>query len=117
MLVLVRVVRRGAGLRRAGPGLLRRFQLFDEFGGFFVEVFEATLTAEFDFPVLIREDVRVAHAAEFLAGDHAGFERIGFAFFRLSCAPSDRDQRSQGQGASGAENDFGDLMHIIHGGS
>jgi hypothetical protein len=59
--------------------LLFRFGLFDlfhVFGRLFFEIFQAGLAAELDFARVVREHIRLAHLAEFIAGDDAGFQRV-----------------------------------------
>lgn len=49
-------------------------------GGLFLEVLEAALAAEFELLAFVREDVGLAMAPEFLAGDDAGLQWIRFGF-------------------------------------
>ncbi len=114
MLMLKMVVRWGTGLRRTRPGFFCRFQFLDIFGRFLVEVLQAALAAEFDFPALIRKDVRASHFAQLFTRDDAGHERIRFRFFRFPFAEGERDQRGECHGTAGTENDFADWIDIIH---
>lgn len=51
---------------------------FEVFGGVFAEFFVAGGAAEFDLLALVDDDFFVAHGAEVVVGDDAGFERVGF---------------------------------------
>src|SRR5580765_205326 len=62
---------------------LGRFDLLKILGRFGVEFLQAGFAAEFDLFALVRENVRIAHLAEFFAGDDAGGERIGLGGFLL----------------------------------
>lgn len=56
---------------------------FEEFGGLFLEGIEADFAAELDLLAIVDEDVGRAVAAQLVARDDAGLERIAFGRRRV----------------------------------
>src|SRR5436190_18833583 len=61
-------------------GLLGFFDLRNELFRVLVEILLAILATQFDFTVLVREHVGIAHPAKFLVRNRTDLERIGFGF-------------------------------------
>jgi hypothetical protein len=59
------------------------FQLLQILGGILVKILPAVFAAQFDFLTLVIEDNGLAHFTQFVAGDDAGVESVGFCILLL----------------------------------
>lgn len=90
-------------------GLRRGIELGEVFGGVFGKFLQAAFAAEADFSVgfagfLVNVDVRLAHRAEIIAGDHAGRERIGAFGFGCRVFGVHGGERREHEGRDGEED-------------
>ena len=66
--------------------LIRRVQFLHVLGRIFFEIFQARFAAEFHFLALVSEDVGITHFPQFLVGNDADFEGVGFGLAGLVVA-------------------------------
>ncbi len=82
--------------------------LLDEFLGILVEILLAILATQFDFTVLLGENVGIAHTAQFLVRNRTDFEGVGFGFLRFLRVFAFGRQRGEWRGQiCGDENSSG----------
>jgi hypothetical protein len=110
LMVMTFVSGRG-GLGSAGF-LFSLFHLLDVLGWFFVEILFAALATEFDFLALVFEDEGLAHFAEFLVGDGAGFESVRFGRFLVGGKTGERRCQHRNCQCSGDSFDLHSFKNV-----